>query len=326
MRSPVKHALPLAALILLGTASAEAKAPSPEAPPTGPAADYPVVIGDPFTVDGTTYTPSDRLNSDEVGYAAIGETGGEGVSAAHKTLPLPSYAEVTSLDSGKTILVRIERRGPMSKDQLIELSPGAAAQLGIAARAAVRVRRVNPPELDRALLRGGGRAPERMATPKGLLAVLTRKLETKDPLIAPKPDTVAPGLPDGSQSAAIPAPAVAPIPAAKPIPAPVPLTAKPGPLTKPQPVAKATPKPVPRPVPNPQAKPATPANLIVQVGTFSAETGAKSVAAKLAGRVTKTGRFWLTRLGPFATRGEAQAALAKAKAAGYSDARILRAD
>jgi len=316
MRSPVKYALPLAALILLGAANASARTPPPAAlPPTGPAADYPVVIGDPFTIDGTTYTPSDRLNSDEVGYGAVGEIGGEGVTAAHKTLPLPSYAEVTALGSGKTILVRIERRGPMSNDQLIELSPGAAAQLGIAARAPVRVRRVNPPELDRAALRSGGRAPERMETPKGLLAVLMRKLDAKEPLIAPKPalPPATTAAPPAIPIAAPPPPPIVPPPSA-PIAAPIP-PAEPAPVAKPEPVA-----------PKPMSKRAASANLVVQVGTFSAEAGAKSVATKLSGKVTKAGRFWLTRLGPFATRAQAEAALAKAKAAGYSDARIQRAD
>jgi rare lipoprotein A len=93
---------------------------------------------------------------------------GGAISAAHHTLPLPSYAEVTDLKTGRTILVRVERRGPGDSQHAIELSPGAAAQLGIAAGSneGVRVRRVNPPEQDRALLRSGNPAPERMATPK----------------------------------------------------------------------------------------------------------------------------------------------------------------
>jgi rare lipoprotein A len=98
---------------------------------------------------------------------------------------LPSYAEVTDLKTGRTILVRVERRGPGDSQHAIELSPGAAAQLGIAAGSneGVRVRRVNPPEQDRALLRSGNPAPERMATPKPLLDVLQRKL---DPALAQK--------------------------------------------------------------------------------------------------------------------------------------------
>lgn len=300
MRLPVKHVLPLAALMLLAGAKAP---PTPPPTPTGPAADYPMVIGAPFVVDGKTYTPADRLNSDEVGYASIGEAGGDRVTGAHKTLPLPTYVEVTSLESGKTILVRLERRGPMSNDLLAELSPGAAAQLGISggARAPVRVRRVNPPEQDRALLRAGNRAPYRMETPKGLLAVLTRKLDGTAP----------------AASASLPPAEAAAVPPPKPKPAPKP--------------AAAPPPPEPAPAPNPAPvaavpKPAVNGSFTVQVAAFSTEDRARNATTKLAGKVSKPGRFWLVQLGPYATRADAQAALAKARAAGYSDARIQRAD
>jgi len=328
MKLPVRTALPLAALILLGaagagpTVSASAKAPPPPAPVNGPAADYPVVIGEPFTVDGTTYTPADRLNSDEVGYAAVGVDGGTGVSAAHKTLPLPSYVEVTALASGRTILARVERRGPMRNDAVIELSPGAAEQLGVTGDAptAVRVRRVNPPEQERAQLRAGNRAPERMETPRGLLTVLMRKLDAREPLSNPATPATAPAVAPPVAAKATPKPAPAPKPAPKPVPpvaaAPA---AKPATPSKP-PAAPASAAVAPVP------KSAATGNLVVQVGAFSTAERARGVAGKLDGRVSKPGKFWLARLGPFASRAEAEAALAKARAAGYSDARIQRAD
>jgi rare lipoprotein A len=67
-------------------------------------------------------------------------------------------------------------------------------------------------------------------------------------------------------------------------------------------------------------------SLVVQVAAYSTQDRASSVAGKLGGRISAAGRFWRVRLGPFTTRGEAEAALAKAKGAGYSDARIQRAD
>lgn len=301
MRSPVSPILPFAALIAIAAwnAGAAAKPTTPPLPANGPAADYPVIIGEPFTVEGTTYTPADRLNWDEAGYASPGAEGGSTVSGAHKTLPLPSYAEVTSLDSGKTILIRLERRGPMSNDFIIELSPGAAAQLGLvgAGKVPVRVRRVNPPEQERAMLRGGGQAPSRMDTPKGLLGVLLRKLDTSSPKAV-----AAPGSEPASIAAAGPAAGLEltspPIPEAKPI------------------------KSESKSATTSEAK----ANLVVQVATFSSEANAKTAANKLGGKVNKAGKFWLARLGPFTARAAATAALAKARAAGYSDARIQRAD
>ena len=147
----------LRATLLAGAALVLGALPLPAfAAGQGPEADYPVLIGDAYAIGGVTYTPADTLNYDAVGYAHAG-TEGSGISGAHHTLPIPCYVEVTALDSGKTILVRLDRRGPMTGKQLIELSPAAWAQLGIpgATDAPVRVRRVNPPEPERAALRTG---------------------------------------------------------------------------------------------------------------------------------------------------------------------------
>lgn len=340
MKLPVNTSAPLAALILLGgctigghQAVAQQTA-LPRAPANGPAADYPVVIGQPFTIDGVTHTPIDRMNYDAVGYAAIGGDGGDGITGAHKTLPLPSYVEVTALDSGKTILVRIERRGPMTNDRLVELSPGAAAQLGLTGteRAPVRVRRVNPPEPERALLRAGQRAPERMETPKPLAAVLMRRLDAQNgvvtPPAAPLPPTSDAPPPAAAPATTAPAPVAAPMPrrpVAKPVSPPHPPAA-----TAARPAHNAAPPATP---PRATPAPASPApdrsstsGSVVQIAAFSTRERADAAAAKLGARVEPAGRLWRVRLGPFSSQAEAQAALAKARGAGYSDARIQRGD
>jgi rare lipoprotein A len=61
------------------------------------------------------------------------------MTAAHKTLPIPAYAEVTNLDNGKRIIVKINDRGPFVKDRLIDLSYVAARKLGITANGTGRV-------------------------------------------------------------------------------------------------------------------------------------------------------------------------------------------
>ena len=178
-----EHCLPLMALVLLagaGDESAMAQTYMPHA--RGPAADFPMVVGAPYTVGTTSYTPADTMNYDAVGYAAVADDGDTTISAAHHTLPVPSYIEVTALDTGRTILVRVAHRGPMDGNSVVALSAGAAAQLGVGDHAAVRVRRVNPPENERQLLRSGGTAPERMNTPKPLLSVLMRKLQPGAPV------------------------------------------------------------------------------------------------------------------------------------------------
>jgi rare lipoprotein A len=326
MRLPVEKSLPLLALTLLAACGGGGSAPETvsQMTTTGPAADYPVVVGPAFAVDGVTYTPADVMNYDAVGYAGASPEGGMTVSAAHRTLPMPSYVEVTSIESGKTILVRVERRGPMTGKQLIELSPGAAAQLGFAgkASAAVRVRRMNPIEADRAALRSGVAAPARMDTPKSLLTVLQRKLDLQDgvtrPIASVDPE------PQATTAAALPPkpePKGKPKVVPKPKPAP-PLAAAPKPAPAPKAIAAPKTPPVAAPVPATAPK----GKFFVQIGAFSSKGNANSAAKKAGGAAVQSGKLWRVRTGPFASEADAKGSLAKAKSAGYTDARIQRAD
>lgn len=314
MRLPVNRSLPLAALTLLAACGGGASVRDvPPAAANGPAADYPMVLGAPFMVDGVTYTPVDTMNYDAVGQAGIDSVGGGGISAAHRTLPLPSYAEVTSLTSGRTILVRVERRGPMAGAGLIDLSPGAAAQLGLAGTAnpSVRVRRVNPPEAERLLLRSGQPVAPRMDTPKSLLAVLQRKLALQSGTAVPPLEPVVE-----------PTPTPSPIPSSKPSGKPP--VVKP-PVVKPPVVKPAVTKPEPKPEPA-VAKPAAKGSTFVQVGAFSSKANAEAAARKIGGSVSQAGKLWRVRMGPYTDPDKAKPALAKARSAGYSDARIQHAN
>ena len=318
-----------AMLMLAGCGSVDGKREGgPIASPTPAIAgvsDTPVKVGDPYTIGGTTYTPSDIADYDDVGYASwYGEelagrptANGEsfdpaGISAAHKTLPLPSYVEVTALDTGRTILVRVNDRGPMVSDRLIDLSRGAAEQLGIAGGvAAVRVRRTNPPMAERLQLRSGKAVPERIGTPDSLLAILRTKLKALP-------------VPANAPAAAIASQPAAPIASG---------TAKPGddrfvveggkPAVKP-----ATPaaKPAPAPArPAPAAKPAQAiiGGIYVQVASFSSKARADTTAKLLDGNVSSAGKLWRVRMGPFKTQADGNAALARAKAKGFRDATIV---
>lgn len=62
------------------------------------------------------------------------------VSAAHKTLPLPSYVEVTNLDNGKKLVVRVNDRGPFHDGRIIDLSYKAAKMLGVVEKGVQKVR------------------------------------------------------------------------------------------------------------------------------------------------------------------------------------------
>lgn len=380
-------ASPVMAGLKLPFLSSGAKLPPAPAMPdipravSGPAADYPVVLGDPYKVGDTVFTPANAMNYDAVGYASVGGPA-TGVSAAHHTLPLPSYVEVTSLVSGRTTLVRVERRGPMDSTHAIELSPAALAQLGATAdgHAPVRVRRVNPLETERALLRAGMNAPERMPTPKPLLAVLQRRLasdpnanhagaslassvlmgaarDDEDGDVSTKPVPAKP-VPQKTVKAAIAPMPVAPMPrqpvASQPMAAgasyaapaytpprftavtparapnePVPVAAKPAPVAA-RPLAMARAKPAP--VALEARVGAAPISggisggFVVQYGAFAEKTHAQSLAHATGARVVAGGGLWRVRSAAYASRPAAEAALAKAQAAGYTQARIQRGD
>lgn len=87
-----------------------------------------------------------------------------GMTAAHRTLPLGSFVEVTSVETGRSIVVRINDRGPGRRDRLIDLSRAAAQLLGIdrSAIAHVRVRAILPSDADAATLRAGRSIAARM--------------------------------------------------------------------------------------------------------------------------------------------------------------------
>jgi rare lipoprotein A len=79
------------------------------------------------------------------------------MTAAHKTLPLPSYVRVTNLETGKALTVRVNDRGPFHENRIIDLSYAAAVQLGIQAKGTglVEVRAIDPahPEQDSTAVR-----------------------------------------------------------------------------------------------------------------------------------------------------------------------------
>lgn len=140
-----------------------------------PVSDLPIRIGPPYRVGGATYVPAPDPTYDMLGYAswygnesgnrtANGERFRAGwLTAAHTTLPLPTYVEVTALDTGRRIIVRINDRGPFARTaRIIDLSRGAADALGFRERgqAPVRVRRVEPSAKDRERLRQGKAAQD----------------------------------------------------------------------------------------------------------------------------------------------------------------------
>lgn len=122
--------------------------PEPQRPPGGgvaaSATAQPVYkIGAPYTVGGRTYVPAEDPDYDAVGQASWYGEGFHGkptangeifdmkaLVAAHPTLPMPSYVLVTNLRNGRTVMLRVNNRGPYSPGRIIDVSHEAARMLG----------------------------------------------------------------------------------------------------------------------------------------------------------------------------------------------------
>ncbi|PKP91435.1 MAG: SPOR domain-containing protein [Alphaproteobacteria bacterium HGW-Alphaproteobacteria-16] len=213
----LKNSAALTALVLLAACGGgERLAELPPAPmgPVEPAdvpPSYAVEDGAPPRMpgpQGTSRGGRDAARYDQVGYAGYAGAG-EGVYALSATLPVNSFAEVTALNTGKTILIRIRGTG----QGLLELSGAAAKQLGVTGNPPVRVRQVNVTPQDAALLTAGQAAPPRADAPPALLSGLRKRLGAQPAPATPAPPPVA--TPPRS-TVTTPSPRPAPPPAPRP--------------------------------------------------------------------------------------------------------------
>ena len=111
-------------------------------------------VGNPYKINGKWYYPAIDYEYDEVGYASWYGPGFHGkktangeifnqnkISAAHRTLPLPSIVKVTNLENGKVLsFVRVNDRGPFARNRIIDLSKEAAKELGFVNKGVTKVR------------------------------------------------------------------------------------------------------------------------------------------------------------------------------------------
>ncbi|EAN4378068.1 endolytic peptidoglycan transglycosylase RlpA [Salmonella enterica subsp. enterica] len=251
------------------------------------------------------------------------------LTAAHPTLPIPSYARITNLANGRMIVVRINDRGPYGTDRVISLSRAAADRLNTSNNTKVRIDPIIvapdgslsgpgmacttvakqtyalPPRPD--LSGGMGSASSAPAQPQGdVLPVSNATLKSDDTTGAPvsssgflgAPTTLAPGVLEDNE----------PTPAPQPAPVSAPVTA---PATATPVSAPAATAPVSAPVSAPVA--AASGRFVVQVGAVSDQTRAQQYQQRLSqqfsvpGRVIQNGAVWRIQLGPFASKAEASA-------------------
>jgi len=141
--------LSLAACATTTSPTVRPGAPKPTVPPT----DGVYKVGTPYQIAGQWYYPREDWEYDQTGVAswygpnfhgkptANGETFDQAlITAAHPTLPMPTRVRVTNLENGKSLIVRVNDRGPFKKGRIIDLSKRAAELLGFRDQGTAMVR------------------------------------------------------------------------------------------------------------------------------------------------------------------------------------------
>ncbi len=267
-------------------------------------------IGEPYQENGIWYYPREQPGYDETGLASwYGPTfrgkrtaNGEmfdanALTAAHRTLPMPVNVRVTNLENGRSLVVRVNDRGPFSRGRLIDVSARAAQLLGFYGKGTAKVRVTY---LSRADLPGSSpsETPAAIATAAAAAPTTPVQMASLDPV-----GGIATDAPPPEQGVAAP-PANAP-----PIPPP-----------QDQPTGQVTQVAVPAVT-----------HLYVQAGAFLQRSNAQRLMTRLAaagGLVISpidrgNHRLYRVRIGPFDDVAAADAALARLTALGGDDAKIV---
>ena len=267
------------------------------------------VVGDPYRMGGIWSYPKEDYALSETGLAEVLPTpvlGGltangealtaQGLTAAHRSLQLPAIIRVTNLENGRSLLLRVNDRGPETPGRILGVSPRAGTLLGMTPGRATQITLVVDAEMSRAVAEGlPGHAPAPIAIAAAPRAAVAREE------LAPLP---------GMREA--PRREVQPLPSAAPLTEFVPQRRS-NIVALSETVTQTAPRP---------------GILLVEAGQFSGRSAAEAVAARLPGaRITQQGRGrnanFRVALGPFTEVRAADFALERTLAAGLSGARII---
>lgn len=302
---PRKKAGRLASLLLLCLLTACAGGRDSVRPPVASGDGGYYKVGRPYQIKGQWYYPEEDYSYDETGIAswygddfhkqatANGETFNKGeLTAAHRTLPMPSLARVTNLENGRAIVVRVNDRGPFARSRIIDVSQRAAQLLGFERQGTAKVRVQVLADESKAIaeaMRRYGNEPREIAY--NAVAESHASIQTVEtrPLAQP----VAPRLQPQQQTLTI-------------------ANVKPVPEYTQLPVTGKT-------------------NIYVQAGAFTRLDNATKLRNKLAsvGRagiaeaVVKGVQYYRVRIGPIANVAEADRMLKKVVSSGADAARIV---
>ncbi len=195
-----------AAALLLSGCAGNLRAPGPAATSHGG-----YKVGEPYQINGTWYYPSEDWSYDETGiaswygedfhgkYTANGEVFDlNALTAAHRTLPMPSIVRVTNLENGRSIELRVNDRGPYARGRIIDLSRRAAQLLGFEGQGTAKVRvKILVPESIQVASLAGRNGPDPMVASLQPKAAPLDKVATES-LPTPRGVAVAAPLPAAS--------------------------------------------------------------------------------------------------------------------------------
>lgn len=142
-------------------------------------------IGNPYKVAGKWYYPKEDPAYDEIGFASWygkdfhGKKTANGeyfnmnaLTAAHKTLPLPTFVKVTNLENGRTLILRVNDRGPFVGDRVIDISRRGAQLLGFHKQGLTKVR-IQATDENGTVLRPSRRQPAPIISTPEVVEVVT---------------------------------------------------------------------------------------------------------------------------------------------------------
>jgi len=287
---------------------------------TGDASTY--KVGKPYKIAGVWYYPEEDWNYEETGIASWygpnfhGRPTANGevfdmnlVSAAHRTLPMPSYVMVTNLENGRSMEVRVNDRGPYAHGRIIDLSKRAAELLGFKDNGTAKVKLSIIREKSMEVARAAGRPGIQLAKNDSPIKVdkLPKAGVTQEQLSPlPGQEPVQPAVYNNSPNT------YTQIASREPV-SPAPVTKMP--LAEPKVTVAAV----------------QPTNIYIQAGAFSQYANANRVKAVLSGlgdvnitSITVNGQeLFRVRVGPLASVEVADGKLEQIISSGYANARVI---
>lgn len=305
IRRSVQHLILLALLGLLAACAGRGSGPSGEGQPHGA-----FKVGQPYQIDGVWYYPAQDWSYDETGiaswygkefdgkYTANGEVFDlNSLTAAHRTLPMPSIVQVTNLENGRSIDLRVNDRGPYARGRIIDVSRRAAQLLGFEAQGTAKVRvKILVPETI---------AAQSQAQHGTVVAAADAAHAAPVAPVVAQPLAPGPTMQIASAEAA--------------------------PLPRPRPAASVAPAPATPVSDKVTVVPVKPTQIYIQAGAYAVPGNAMKVKSRLVGlgdvkvlgaRVNGV-NLYRVRLGPIGSVDEADKLLDRVIGTGLTEARIV---